>query len=39
MPDAQIKLQQKESMLISLQTNLLRAQNRMKKYADLKRTE
>jgi hypothetical protein len=38
-PDAQVTLQQKKSMLKVLQTNLLKAQNRMKKYADLKRTE
>jgi hypothetical protein len=38
-PDAEVTLQQKESMLKVLQTNLLKAQSRMKKYADMKRTE
>jgi ribosomal protein L21E len=38
-PEAQVTLQEKEQMLKSLQQNLLQAQNRMKKYADLKRTE
>jgi hypothetical protein len=38
-PEVQVTLQEKDRILKSLQQNLLQAQNRMKKYADLKRTE
>jgi hypothetical protein len=38
-PEAQVTLQEKEHVLKNLQHNLQQAQNRMKKFADLKRTE
>jgi hypothetical protein len=37
--EVQMNMQEKQNMLQTLQTNLLQAQQRMKKYADLKRTE
>jgi hypothetical protein len=37
--DAQVTLQEKDHMLKSFQANLLKAQNRMKKYADANKTE
>jgi ribosomal protein L21E len=38
-PEVEVTLQEKDRIMKSLQQNLLQAQNRMKKYADLKRTE
>jgi hypothetical protein len=38
-PETQVTLQEKDHMIKTLQHNLLQAQQRMKKYADAKRTE
>jgi ribosomal protein L21E len=38
-PEVEVTLQEKDRIMKSLQQNLLQAKNRMKKYADLKRTE